>query len=84
MFSFYRIHFKLDTYVPLQVEAGDVLLKVNGTDVNRFTTKEGKEPARRVCLVFQHPESSLKLVNVEQTDNIPVDKLTSNVTPSTI
>lgn len=29
--------------VELQVEAGDVLLKVNGTDVNRFTTREGKE-----------------------------------------
>lgn len=30
-------------YVQLQLEAGDVLLKVNGTDVNRFTTREGKE-----------------------------------------
>lgn len=25
-----------------QVEAGDVILKVNETDVNRFSTKEGK------------------------------------------
>ena len=25
-----------------QVEAGDVILKVNETDVKRFTTKEGK------------------------------------------
>lgn len=27
----------------LQVEVGDVLLKVNGTDVNRFSTREGKD-----------------------------------------
>jgi hypothetical protein len=26
-----------------QVEAGDVILKVNETDVNRFSTKEGKQ-----------------------------------------
>lgn len=26
----------------LQVEAGDVILKVNGTDVHRYSTKEGK------------------------------------------
>lgn len=26
-----------------QVEAGDVILKINETDVNRFTTKEGKQ-----------------------------------------
>jgi hypothetical protein len=26
----------------LQVEAGDVILKINGTDVHRFSTKEGK------------------------------------------
>lgn len=25
-----------------QVEVGDVILKVNETDVNRFSTKEGK------------------------------------------
>jgi len=25
-----------------QVEAGDVILKVNGTDVHRYTTKEGE------------------------------------------
>ena len=25
-----------------QVEAGDVILKVNGTDVHRYSTKEGK------------------------------------------
>lgn len=25
-----------------QVEAGDVIVKVNGTDVHRFTTKEGE------------------------------------------
>lgn len=24
-----------------QVEAGDIIVKVNGTDVHRFTTKEG-------------------------------------------
>lgn len=26
----------------LQVEAGDVILKINGTDVHRFSTKEGE------------------------------------------
>lgn len=31
--------------IQLQVEAGDVLLKVNGTDVNRFSTREGEESA---------------------------------------
>ena len=25
-----------------QIEAGDVILKVNGTDVHRYSTKEGK------------------------------------------
>jgi hypothetical protein len=31
-------------YVVLpQVEAGDVILKVNETDVNRLSTKEGKQ-----------------------------------------
>lgn len=25
----------------MQVEAGDVIVKVNGTDVHHFTTKEG-------------------------------------------
>lgn len=25
----------------LQVEAGDIIVKVNGTDVHHFTTKEG-------------------------------------------
>lgn len=29
------------SFVP-QVEAGDVILKVNGTDVHRYSTKEGK------------------------------------------
>lgn len=34
---------KLDKiFLFLQVEAGDVILKINGTDVHRFSTKEGK------------------------------------------
>lgn len=46
------LYFKQDTYVRLQVEAGDVLLKVNGTDVNRFTTREGKEPTNLQMRVY--------------------------------
>lgn len=30
------------SFVSLQVEAGDVILKVNGTDVHRYSTKEGE------------------------------------------
>lgn len=30
------------SFIFLQVEAGDVILKVNGTDVHRYSTKEGK------------------------------------------
>lgn len=37
-----RISFKLFPLLCLQVEAGDVILKVNGTDVHRYSTKEGK------------------------------------------
>lgn len=37
------VFFLINDSFALQVEAGDVLLKVNGTDVNRFTTREGKE-----------------------------------------
>lgn len=32
-----------------QVEAGDVILKVNGTDVHRYSTKEGKLSHHVVC-----------------------------------
>lgn len=35
------INFSL-CFIPLQVEAGDVILKVNGADVHRYSTKEGK------------------------------------------
>lgn len=30
----------------LQVEAGDVIVKVNGADVHRFSTKEGESIGR--------------------------------------
>ncbi|CAH2265577.1 jg10103 [Pararge aegeria aegeria] len=41
-----------------EVEAGDVLLKVNGTDVDRFTTREelvrGSTTAMLICAAKQH------------------------------
>lgn len=33
---------KIFSFVLSQVEAGDVILKVNGADVHRYSTKEGK------------------------------------------
>lgn len=33
--------FYTNWYFLLQVEVGDVILEVNNTDVNRFSTKEG-------------------------------------------
>ena len=37
-------------YKSFQIEAGDVILKVNGTDVHRYSTKEGKylKPQRMI------------------------------------
>lgn len=38
--------------VPVQVEAGDVILKVNETDVNRLNTKEGELYYHNILIVF--------------------------------
>jgi hypothetical protein len=40
--SVYRKELNIYLLFP-QVEAGDVILKVNETDVNKFSTKEGKQ-----------------------------------------
>lgn len=50
-----RFHGINKSIYSLQVEAGDVLLKVNGTDVNRFTTREGKIFAiyQSMTLIFE-------------------------------
>lgn len=35
------VGYVLNALSVLQVEAGDVIVRVNGTDVHQFTTKEG-------------------------------------------
>lgn len=56
----------MNTRVGLQVEAGDVLLKVNGTDVNRFTTREGKEFA----IYHAHATYLLNILNIQITGKV--------------
>lgn len=56
----------MDTRFGLQVEAGDVLLKVNGTDVNRFTTREGKVFA----IYHAHATYLRNILNIKITGNV--------------
>lgn len=42
----------MPTICILQVEAGDIIVRVNGTDVHHFTTKEGNEHENKNKIVL--------------------------------
>lgn len=65
----------MNTRVGLQVEAGDVLLKVNGTDVNRFTTREGKEFA----IYHAHATYLRNILNTQITGNVIENVISSRM-----
>lgn len=45
------------SYTTFQVEAGDVIVKVNGADVHRFSTKEGEYLLYDNCIVQPNQHS---------------------------